>query len=131
MKQVPLGFKLADADVQIDDEVVVVGYGFTGPPHNKQGRRYFGRNSVTQKGRSNLEDKNDKDISFMFEMKGSHLTGGDSGGPCFLEKGKERLLVGINTQGDGTLSRLTSLYPHLGWIRAHIEKAKLLEKESL
>ena len=131
VKQVALGFKLADTEVQIDDEVVVVGYGFTGPPDNQIGRRYFGGNSVTQKGRSNLNDKSDKDISFMFEMKGSHLTGGDSGGPCFLEKGQERLLVGINTQGDGTLSRFTSLYPHLGWIRAHLKKAEQLEKDSL
>jgi hypothetical protein len=64
-------------------------------------------------------------------MTGAHLAGGDSGGPCFIEKGRERLLVGINTQGDGTLSRLTSISPHLGWIRAYIEKANQIEKDSL
>lgn len=122
LTDVSIGFKLASTEVQIDDEVVTVGYGRA--EKNEVGKRFFGRNTVTQKGRSNLEDRSDKDISFLFEMQGAHLAEGDSGGPCFVEKGKERWLVGINSQGDGTISRFTSIHPHLPWLNQQLEKAR-------
>ncbi len=126
LENVKIGFELTVAEVQIDEEVTVTGYGFAG--NSESGERFFGKNIVTQKGRTNLDDRSDKDISFLVEMQGAHLAPGDSGGPCFIEKGQQRWLVGINTQGDGTISRFTSIYPHLPWLNQQIEKAK---KQSL
>jgi secreted trypsin-like serine protease len=52
------------------------------------------------------------------------MAAGDSGGPCFVEDGKKRWLVGITSQGDGTTSRFTSTYRHLSWLNQQIKKVK-------
>jgi V8-like Glu-specific endopeptidase len=126
LQNVHIGFELATADVQLNEEVTVTGYGFAGS--SGSGKRFFGKNIITQKGRTNLDERSDKEISFQVEMQGAHLAPGDSGGPCFIEKGQQRWLVGINAQGDGTISRFTSIYPHLPWLNQQLEKAK---KQSL
>ncbi len=126
LKDIDISFELATADIQLNDEVTVIGYGFAGSIGS--GKRFFGKNIVTQKGLTNLDDRNDKDISFQVEFRGTHLAPGDSGGPCLIEKDSRRWLVGINTQGDGTISRFTSIYPHLPWLKQQLEKAK---KQSL
>ena len=116
------GFELARVEPDVDDEVVVVGYGLT--EKNAMRRRFFGRNHITNKGRSNLTDRADKDVSLLFEMSGAHVSHGDSGGPCFMEEGKKRWLVGITAQGDGKISRFTSVYRHLPWLTQQLERAK-------
>ncbi|MDY7226799.1 S1 family peptidase [Hyalangium sp. s54d21] len=125
-QDVVMGFQLTETEVEIDSEFVAVGYGLTELKRGKKGRRFFGRNTVTQKGRSNLQDRSDKDITFMFEMSGAHAADGDSGGPCFRENGQGRWLVGIVGQGDGSASRFTSIYPHLLWLKEHRERAEQL-----
>ncbi len=122
-------FQLTESEVEIDDELVAVGYGYIDLQRQKAGKRFFGRNTVTQKARSNLTDKNDKDISFLFEMNGVQALEGDSGGPCFREDGQERHLVGIISQGDGTVSRFTSIFPHLLWLKDHLARAERLAKQ--
>jgi hypothetical protein len=119
---VSIGFELTRVEPDVHDEVVVVGYGRS--EGNKTEQRFFGKNNVTDKGRSNLTDRDDKDVSFFFEMHGAHVSDGDSGGPCFIEDGEKRWLVGITAQGDGTISRFTSIYRHLSWLNQQIEKAK-------
>lgn len=119
---ISIGFELTRAEPDVHDAVVVVGYGRT--EKDTMGRRFFGRNNITDKGRSNLTDRDDKDVSLFFEMSGAHVSDGDSGGPCFVEDGKKRWLVGITAQGDGTTSRFTSIYRHLPWLQQQIEKAK-------
>ena len=116
------GFELARVEPDVHDEVVVVGYGRT--ERNETRRRFFGKNNVTDKGRSNLTDRADKDVSLLFEMSGAHVSDGDSGGPCFVEDGKTRWLVGITAQGNGTTSRFTSIYRHLPWLNEQLDKAK-------
>ncbi|MDY7227589.1 trypsin-like serine protease [Hyalangium rubrum] len=119
---ISIGFDLTKTEPDVHDELVVVGYGRT--EKGKVGRRFYGKNNITDKGRSNLADRDDKDVSLLFEMSGAHVSEGDSGGPCFVEDGEKRWLVGITAQGDGTTSRFTSIYRHLPWLHEQIEKAK-------
>jgi secreted trypsin-like serine protease len=130
MERVPLGFQLASSAVEIDDELAVVGFGRTEMEKESQGRRFFGRNTVTQKSRSNLTNLKDKDIVFQFERRGTHVLAGDSGGPCFREDGQGRWLVGIVSQGNGGLSRFTSLHPHLLWLKDQLARAEQLAEQS-
>lgn len=119
-----IGFELSKTEPDINDDVIVVGYGLTEKTENDVDRRFFGRNKITDKGRSDLTDRNDNDVSLLFELSGAHVAAGDSGGPCFIENGKKRWLVGITSQGDGTTSRFTSTSRHLSWLYQQIEKAK-------
>jgi secreted trypsin-like serine protease len=130
LERVPLGYQLMSSSVEIDDELIVVGYGHTHAENTNGGRRFFGRNTVTQKGRSNLTNLKDKDIVFLFEVPGAHAFAGDSGGPCFREDGQGRWLVGIVSQGNGRVSRFTSLHPHLLWLKDQIGKAEHLAAQS-
>jgi len=130
MEHVPLGFQLTGSSVEIDDELIVVGYGRTEVEGQPGGRRLFGRNTITQKGRSNLTNMKDKDIVFLFERRGAHAFAGDSGGPCFREDGQGRWLVGIVSQGNGRVSRFTSLYPHLLWLKDQLGRADQLAEQS-
>jgi hypothetical protein len=126
IRNVPLGFELADRDPRIRDLLTVVGYGLSGPgTGGSAGRRLFGRNEVTGIALSNISDKDDGDVVFLFEKAGSQAAPGDSGGPCFLEAGSNRWLIGIvsQTRGDGLGSRFTSIYPHLPWLKAQIKRA--------
>jgi secreted trypsin-like serine protease len=129
MENVAMGFTLTASEVDIDQEFVAVGYGYRDLKKRDSGKRFYGRNIVTGKGRSNLSDRRDKDISFLFEMPGAHVFAGDSGGPCFREDGQGRWLVGIVSQGNGKISRFTSIYPHLLWLKDHLVKAEQLRKE--
>jgi secreted trypsin-like serine protease len=130
LERVPLSFQLTNSTVEIDDEFVVVGYGRADAAGQNGGRRLFGRNTVTQKGRSNLTNMKDKDIVFLFERRGAHAFAGDSGGPCFREDGQGRWLVGIVSQGNGRVSRFTSLYPHLLWLKDQIGRAEQLAEQA-
>lgn len=130
MENVPLGFQLTSSAVEIDDELVVVGYGNTKVEQKEpEVRRFFGRNTITQKSHSNLTNMKDKDIVFAFERRGTHVFPGDSGGPCFREDGQGRWLVGIVSQGNGNLSRFTSLHPHLLWLKDQIAKAEQVAEQ--
>lgn len=129
MEKVALGFELTSSEVEIDEELVAVGYGYTDSKRARAGMRFFGRNTVTGKGRSNLSDKRDKDIAFLFEMPGAHAFEGDSGGPCFRENAQGRWLVGIVSQGNGSISRFTSIYPHLLWLKDHLGRAEQLAEQ--
>ena len=119
-----IDFELPKIEPDINDDVVVVGYGLTENAESAVDRRFFGRNKITDKGRSDLTKRNDNDVSLLFELSGAHVAAGDSGGPCFIEDGKKRWLVGITAQGDGRISRFTSLYRHLSWLNQQLEKAK-------
>ena len=130
MENVPVGFQLTNSAVEIDDELVVVGFGNTKVEQKKpESRRFFGRNTVTQKSRSNLTNMKDKDISFQFERRGTHAYSGDSGGPCFREDGQGRWLVGIVSLGTEGISRFTSLHPHLLWLKDQLARAEQLAEQ--
>lgn len=127
MENVSLGFQLTNSAVEIDDELAVVGYGNTKAEQKEmEVRRFVGRNTVTQKRRSNPNNKKDKDIVFGFEIPGAHALAGDSGGPCFREDGQDRWLVGIVSRGNGEVSQFTSLHPHLLWLKDQLAKAEQL-----
>jgi hypothetical protein len=126
IRNVPLGFELADRDPRIRDFLTVVGYGLSelGAGGGAE-RRLFGKNEVTGIALSNISDKDDGDVVFLFEKAGSQAAPGDSGGPCFLEADSKRWLIGIvsQTRSDGLGSRFTSIYPHLPWLKAQIQRA--------
>jgi hypothetical protein len=89
---------LGSADVSIDQEVVVVGYGATKARGKDVGTRRFGGNE------------------------------GDSGGPCLIEDANGRWLVGIiggygEGEKGGTESWFTSTFGYRDWIAAQIARA--------
>ncbi|WP_083968577.1 trypsin-like serine protease [Hyalangium minutum] len=118
--------KLREAEVLLNDEVTVVGYGAVADEPALKGIRRFGSNVVAELRLSN--DRKGREIRFRFP--GAHTHRGDSGGPCFLEEKGTRYLVGINggyvSQG-ATESWFTSTSSYRDWIAKQIEEAKKRE----
>lgn len=126
VQNIPLGFDLTDAELQIKSKITLVGYGLDTPGSGAKGRRLFGTNEVTGLALTDLADGDNGDVAFLFEKPGAHAAPGDSGGPCFRETPQGRWLVGVVSQSreDGQGSRMTSLYPHLLWLKEQIAKAE-------
>jgi hypothetical protein len=113
-------------EVHFNEELTMVGYGATAPDGDGGGVRRFGRNIVSDLRLS--DDRQGLEIRFRFP--GAHTHAGDSGGPCFREKGDKRWLVGINggyvSQG-ATESWFTSTFSHRGWIEEQMKEVRKLE----
>lgn len=118
--------KLREAEVLLNDEVTVAGYGAEGDGPVQRGVRRFGSNVVAELRLSS--DRKGREIRFRFP--GAHTHRGDSGGPCFLEEKGRRYLVGINggyvSQG-AMESWFTSTSSYRDWIEKQLEEAKKRE----
>ncbi len=112
---------LADSELQVDEALVMAGYG-----HDKRfggvfGARYFRKNTVTKiptpfTGR------------LLFEQQGAYLYNGFPGGPCFRENGSTRSLAGISSIGTDKELSLTSTHFHRNWLQAEMQEAKQQRK---
>ncbi|MDY7231352.1 trypsin-like peptidase domain-containing protein [Hyalangium rubrum] len=106
---------LADSEVQLNEALVMAGYGHDPRFGGIFGARYFRQNTVTRVptphgGR------------LLFEQRGTYLYNGFPGGPCFREGESGRWLVGITSVGTDTELSLTSTYFHRDWIHAALRK---------
>jgi hypothetical protein len=129
---------LSEEPVKVGEKLVLVGYG---PASQSEGKpekdRRYGENEVLaikidgstfHVGRPLEVDpiyRGDK--PGLVRRRGSYLTKGDSGGPCFRERKGGLELVGIARSVLGpplVLSVYTSTYKYLGWIRGRIQAAK-------
>jgi hypothetical protein len=129
VKNVPVA-RLATTEARDEMPIVLTGFG-PGDSSSAFGERHSGQNQITWLRR--LDSGSIEIVAAMQRMPdgrpGSHLQGGDSGGGCWsrAEDGGE-VLIGIasgaaqNRQGE-TFSIFTSLYPHEGWLRQHLEEA--------
>jgi hypothetical protein len=120
--------KLREAEVLLNDELIVVGYGALADEPMKKGVRRFGGNVVAELRLSS--DRKGREIRFRFP--GAHTHRGDSGGPCFLEEKGTRWLVGINggyvSQG-ATESWFTSTSSYRDWMEKQIQDAKVRQTQ--
>ncbi len=126
MRNTVIETRLSNDEVLLNDELSMVGYGATSANGNDTGIRRFGENIVTE---LRLAD-NRKGREIRFRFPGAHTHAGDSGGPCFKEKGDSRWLVGINggfvSQGPAE-SWFTSTSSYRDWIEKQIDEARKLE----
>ena len=107
---------LADSELQVDEALVMAGFG-----HDKRfggifGARYFRKNTITRiptpfNGR------------LFFEQHGAYLYNGFPGGPCFREDGTSRRLAGISSIGTDKELSLTSTHFHQDWLQAKMQEA--------
>jgi hypothetical protein len=134
--QGPVGYaRLAEEPVKLGEKLTLVGYG---PESQAEGEpekdRRYGENEVLaikidgstfHVGRPLEVDpiyRGEK--PGLVRRRGSYVTKGDSGGPCFRERKGALELVGIARSVLGpplVLSVYTSTYQYLGWIRAKIK----------
>lgn len=125
-KKLQVDIKLGSADVSLDQEVVVVGYGATEARGKDVGTRRFGGNVVANLRLIKKDDNKKREIRLIFP--GAKAFEGDSGGPCLIEDENGRWLVGIiggygEGEKGGTESWFTSTFGYRDWIEAQIAEA--------
>jgi len=128
-EQLQVDVKLGRADVSLDQEVVVVGYGATAARGKDVGTRRFGGNVVSNLRLVKKGDNKKREIRLIFP--GAKAFEGDSGGPCLIEDENGRWLVGIiggygEGETGGTESWFTSTFGYRDWIEAQIAEASRL-----
>ena len=106
---------LADTEVQLDESLVMAGYGHDKNVGSIYGTRYFRKNRIKK-----IESSSDR---FIYEQKGAYVYDGFSGGPCFRESATNRWLVGISSASTDQELSFTSTLPHRDWIRSEIQRA--------
>ena len=108
---------LANAEIQSDDLITIVGYGRVELNGGSGFLRRFGRNRCAQ-FLANDEEK------FKFEKPGALALWGDSGGPSFREGPQGLELVGIASKSvAGEDSTFTSTFFHREWLLQEIRSA--------
>ncbi len=122
--------KLKMTEPSAQGSIRLTGFG-AGDMTPAYGDRHSGHNQITWLRR--LDSGSVEIVAALQRLPdgkpGAHLEGGDSGGGCWssAEDGSE-VLIGIaggaaqNRQGE-TLSVFTSLYPHEGWLKQHLQEA--------
>jgi len=119
--------RLPDAEIQLGNRVVMVGYGFgaNGSTTNDFGDRHYGESQVI-----GIERIPSGSVKFLTrkQPRGDgpppRLYSGDSGGGCFSQT-DDTVLVGIASAvwKDGESSIFTSVYPYKQWIKEELKKA--------
>ena len=128
-EELQVDVKLGRADVSLDQEVVVVGYGATAARGKDVGTRRFGGNVVANLRLVKKGDNKKREIRLIFP--GAKAFEGDSGGPCLIEDENGRWLVGIvggygEGETGGTESWFTSTFGYRDWIEAQVAEAARL-----
>jgi hypothetical protein len=109
--------QLTETGVQLDELLVIAGYGYETGVRRIHGTRFFKRSKV-RKLPAPSDDK------FASEPQGIHFTSGYRGGPCFREQGRDPWLVGIVGLGDDEKLSCTSTSLYLPWLYAQIQHAE-------
>jgi transglutaminase-like putative cysteine protease len=112
---------LANAEIQRDDLITIVGYGRADINGGTEFLRRFGRNRCAQFLANDRE-------KFKFEKPGALVLAGDSGGPGFREGPHGLELVGIASKAvAGENSTFTSTFFHREWLLQEIRNAAGME----
>jgi secreted trypsin-like serine protease len=133
--------KLATQQVQVSDEIIMVGYGKTEQTGERMGERFYGQNKVSsleedgsklfRVGRELRIPKTFKKGKPFLQRKSPSVRTGDSGGPCLRENSGRMELVGIASEHfDSALefSDYTNVLEYKEWIEAEIDRARKLDK---
>ena len=108
--------QLALTDVQLQESLILVGYGYDEVFGGLGGRRRFTKARVSSLPSTSGERA-------LFEMGQRTNYKGDSGGPCLRETGQDLLLVGISSRSLGQEPSFTSTHPYRDWLREEIQRA--------
>lgn len=117
--------KLAEAEVQAGNSIVMIGYG-PGDTRAIYGERHFGENKVgwLRRLETGSVEFVAREQNLVDAGPAAHVFGGDSGGAC-LSKNDNTVLIGIsssrasNRRGEN-LSIFTSVYSQREWLQQQI-----------
>lgn len=109
--------RLTETGAQLDELLVIAGYGYEAGVMRIHGTRFFKRSKVRRLPAP-------PDDKFVSEPRGIHFTSGYRGGPCLREPGKDPWLVGIVGLGDDEKLSCTSTSLYLPWLHTQIQEAK-------
>lgn len=112
---------LANTPAQLDEVVVIAGYGYDEISNIYDDDRRFSRNRVLQFSRVSAEVA-------MVEQPGQHRYRADSGGPCLREGPTGAVLVGISTRSLGSGATFMSTHAYRGWIEDEIQLQRKASK---
>lgn len=108
---------LADAEVMAGEPLVMAGYGYDKNIGGVYGARYYRTSRV-------VGEQAPSNGRFIYGQQGAYLYNGFDGGPCFRERGADRLLVGIAGAATGKELPLTSTVFFGAWIKSEIEHTR-------
>lgn len=108
--------ELGQAEVALNEAIVIVGYGEDEASGGSQGARRINRSKVAKI----LMPDRDR---LLLEQAKPHTDTDDSGGPCLRETGQGTVLVGISSRRLGPDPACTSTYPFRAWLRDELQRA--------
>ena len=103
-------------EVQEGESLVTVGFGNERGLSRRHGVRYFRQGKITQM-------PSPQDGRVLYEPVGDYFNTSYKGGPCFLEVGEKRWLVGIVGPGTDQEMSFTSVHFHRNWVRSKLAQA--------
>lgn len=107
---------LSAKEVQVGESLVTVGFGNERGLSRRHGVRYFRQGQITQV-------PSPQDGRVLYEPAGDYFNTSYKGGPCFVEVGKNRWLVGIVGLGTDQEMSFTSIHFHRNWVRSKLDQA--------
>jgi len=110
---------LTTTEAQVGESLVTAGFGNEPGLTRVHGARYFRQGRITQVFPP-------QDGRVLYAPAGAYLNTSYRGGPCFLQRGKSQLLVGIVGLGTDQEMSFTSIDSHRDWVQAELERAKVL-----
>jgi hypothetical protein len=130
--------RLAQEPPRLKERVVMAGFGAKNLGDDRgDGQRRYGENAVVSikedgstfhVGRQlEIAPSYTGEMPGVMRIRGSYITKGDSGGPCFRERKGVLELVGIARSTHGppvVLSVYTSTHAYLGWLRQKLAAAE-------
>ena len=103
-------------EVQAGESLVTVGFGNERGLSRRHGVRYFRQGKITK-------IPSPQDGRILYEPAGDYFNTSYKGGPCFLEVGEKRWLVGIVGLGTDQEMSFTSIHFHRNWVRSKLAQA--------
>ena len=110
---------LAENEVELNDFVTIVGYGYDEISDGFNGDRRFSKNKV-------MEFATPGQGRVLIEQPGRHTYHLDSGGPCLLEGPRGATLAGVSSRNLGEGASFTSIVPYRNWLHAQLRRLDTL-----
>lgn len=110
---------LAANEVELNDFVTIVGYGYDEISDGFNGDRRFSKNKV-------MEFATPGQGRVRIEQPGRHTYQLDSGGPCLREGPQGATLAGVSSRNLGEGAAFTSIVPYRNWLHAQMRRLDTL-----
>lgn len=110
---------LAAKEVELNDFVTIVGYGYDEIADGFNGDRRFSKNKVKEFAPSGQG-------RVLIEQPSHHAYRLDSGGPCLHENPQGATLAGVSSRNLGQGAAFTSVVPYRTWLHAQMQRLDTL-----